>query len=74
MHSSPSFYRQLTRPSLLSTSHGDLPCVDPSNVSFGFLAETQSFSGYEPKDLTEKDTSGIGQTDDFPQIECDVDL
>ena len=31
-----------TRPSLMSTSHGDLPSAEPSNVSFGHLAETHS--------------------------------
>ena len=49
--------RPSTRPSLMSTSHGDLSCADPSNVSFGPLAETHSPTGYEPKDLTEEDTS-----------------
>ena len=44
--------RPSTRP-----SHGDSPCADPSNVSFGHLAETHSPSGYEPKDLTEEDAS-----------------
>ena len=34
--------RPSTRPSLLSTSHGDLPCADPSNVSFSPVAETQT--------------------------------
>ena len=33
--------RPSTRPSLLSTSHGDLPCADPSNVSFGPLNSTR---------------------------------
>ena len=49
--------RPSTRPSLMSISHGDLPCKDPSNVSFGHLAETHSPTGYEPKDLTEEDRS-----------------
>ena len=49
--------RPPTRPSLLSTSHGDLPCADPSNVSFGPVAETHSPTGYEPRDLTEEDNS-----------------
>ena len=51
--------RPSTRPSLLSTSHGDLPCADPSTVSFGLLAETHSPTGYEPnaKGLTGEDTS-----------------
>ena len=30
--------RPTTRPSLLSTSRGDLPCADPSSVCFGHLA------------------------------------
>ena len=34
--------RPSTRPSLLSTSHGDFHCEDPSNVSFGPLAEPHS--------------------------------
>ena len=51
--------RPSTRPSLLSASHGDLPCADPSNVSFGSLAETHSPTGYEPKDLTQEDTSTL---------------
>ena len=34
--------RPSTEPSLLSTSHGDLPCADPSNVPFGLLAEPHS--------------------------------
>ena len=38
--------RPSTRFSLLSTSHGDLPFADPSNVSFGPLAETHSTTGY----------------------------
>ena len=29
-----------TRPLLMSSSHGDLPCADPPNVSFGPMAET----------------------------------
>ena len=41
----------------MSTSHGDLSCADPSKVSFGPLVETHSPTGYEPKDLTEEDTS-----------------
>ena len=41
----------------MSTSHGDLSCADPSNVSFGPLAETHSPTGYEPKKLTEEDNS-----------------
>ena len=49
--------RPSTRPSLMSASHGALPCADPSNVSFDPLAETHSPTGYEPKDLTEEDTS-----------------
>ena len=53
--------RPSTRPlpdlSLLSTSHGDLPCTDLSNVSFGSVAEIYSPTGYEPKDLTEEDIS-----------------
>ena len=32
--------RPSTRPSLLSASHGDLPCAIPSNVYSGPLAET----------------------------------
>ena len=36
MHSSPTFYPTISTPrSLLSTSHGELPCAYPSNVSFG---------------------------------------
>ena len=34
--------RPSTRPSLMSASHRALPCADPSNVSFGPLAETHS--------------------------------
>ena len=49
--------RPSTRLSLTSTSHGDLSCADPSNVSFGPLAETHSPTGYEPNDLTEEDNS-----------------
>ena len=49
--------RRSTRPSLMSTSHGDLPFADPSKVSFGLLAETHTPTSYEPKDLTEEDTS-----------------
>ena len=49
--------RPSARPLLLSTSHGDLPCADPSNVSVGPLAGTHSPTGYEPKDLTEEDAS-----------------
>ena len=48
--------RLSTRPSLLSTSHGDLPCGSIECV-FRPLAETRSTTDYEPKDLTEKDTS-----------------
>ena len=51
--------RPSTRPSLMSTSHGDLSGADPSNVSFGPLAETHPPTGYEPKDLTEEDNSGL---------------
>ena len=40
----------------MSSAHGDLPCADPSNVSFGPVAETHS-PGYEPKDLTEEDNT-----------------
>ena len=32
--------RPSTRPLLMSSSHGDYPCADPSNVSFGPMAET----------------------------------
>ena len=46
--------RPSTRPSSMSASHGDLPCADPSNVSFGPLTETHSPTGYEPKYLTEE--------------------
>ena len=49
--------RQSTRPSLMSTSHGDLSSSDPSDVSFGPLAETTSPTDYEHKDLTEEDNS-----------------
>ena len=55
--SSCTLFRPSARPSLLSTSHGDLPCADPSNVSSGSLAETHSPTGYEPKDLTEESNS-----------------
>ena len=41
MHSNPTFY---------ST---DFPCADPSNESFGPMAETHSPTGYETNDLTE---------------------
>ena len=51
--------RPSTRPSLMSTSHGGSSCADPSNVSFGHLAETHSPTGYEPKSLTEEDTSKL---------------
>ena len=36
--------RPSTRPSTrpMSSSHGELPCADPSNVSFALLAETHS--------------------------------
>ena len=37
--------------------HTETYCADPSTESFGHLAETHSSSGYEPKDLTEEDTS-----------------
>ena len=47
--------RPSTRLSLMSTSYGDLSCADPSNVSFGLLAETYSLAGCKPKDLTEED-------------------
>ena len=66
--------RPPTGPSMMSTSHGDLPCADPSDVSFGPLAETHSPAGYERKDLTEEDTSFFGQTDVLPQTEHDVVL
>ena len=49
--------RPSIRPSLMSTSHGDLSCADPSNVSFGHLAEIHSPTGHEPKDLSEEDNS-----------------
>ena len=49
--------RPSTRPSMLSASHGDMPCDDPSNVSFGSVAESHSPTSYEPKDLTAEDTS-----------------
>ena len=49
--------RPLIRPLLMSSSHGDLPCADPSNVSFGSMAETHSPTGYEPKGLTEESNS-----------------
>ena len=51
--------RPSTRPLLMSSSHGDSPCADPSNVSFGSVAETHSPTGYEPKDLTEEDNSKV---------------
>ena len=51
-----------TIPSLMSTSHGGSSCADPSNVSFGHLAETHSPTGYEPKSLTEEDTSFLVKT------------
>ena len=35
-----------TRP-FLTSSHGDFPCADPSNVSFGPVAETTSPTRYE---------------------------
>ena len=57
----------------MSSSHGDLCCADPSNVSFGSVAETHSPAAYEPKDLTEEINS-MGQTDVLPQTEHDVDL
>ena len=57
MHSFPTSARPSTRPLLFSTSHRDLSCADPSNVSFGPLAETHSPTGHEPKDLTEEDIS-----------------
>ena len=47
------------RPSLMSASHGDLPCAVPSNVSFGPLAETHSPTGYDPKTLIEGDSMEI---------------
>ena len=37
----------------MSSSDGDLPCADPSNASFGSVAEAHSPAGYEPKDLKE---------------------
>ena len=46
-----------TRPLLMSSSHGDLPCADPSNVSIGPVADTHSPTGCEPKDLTEESNS-----------------
>ena len=49
--------RPSTRPSLISTSHGDFSFAKPSNVSIRPLAETQSPTVYEPKDLTEEDNS-----------------
>ena len=51
--------RPSTRPFLVSSSHGDFPCADPSNVSFGHMAETTSPAGYEPKDLTEETNSKL---------------
>ena len=40
--------RPSTRPLMLSSSHVDFPCADPSNVSFGPTAETRSPISYEP--------------------------
>ena len=69
LQSSPTIYQTL----LMSISHGDLSCEDPSNVSFGSLAETHSPTDYESKDLTEEHISR-GQTKVLPQTEHDVDL
>ena len=46
-----------TRPLLMSSSQGDLPCADPSNVFFGPMAEMHSLAGHEPKDLTGESNS-----------------
>ena len=45
--------RPSIRKLLLSTSHGDLPCADPSNVSFGLLAGPYSPTGCEPNSHSE---------------------
>ena len=60
--------RPSTRLSLLSTSHGHLPCADPSNVSFDSLAEPHSPASYEPKDLTEEDSSILVKPDSPSKI------
>ena len=40
--------RLATRPLLTSSSHGDFPCAEQSNVSFEPTAETTSSASYEP--------------------------
>ena len=40
--------RRTTRPLLTSSSYGNFPCAEPSNVSSGPMAEATSLAGYEP--------------------------
>ena len=51
--------RPFTLPSLLSNSHGDVPCEDPSNVSFGPLAEPRSTTQEAEAALRPEETQGM---------------
>ena len=70
----PSFPK--TRPPLKSSIllPGEIePCADPQHVGIGYLAEPKTFTGYEPKLLTEDkgfaERGFMCQTIIFPQTE-----
>ena len=57
MHSSPTFNPTICQTFIAVHCTRWFTCADPSNVSFGPLAETHSPTGYEPKDFTEEDNT-----------------
>ena len=57
MHSSPTFNSTVYQTFTDVFFTRRFTCADPSNVSFGPVAETHPPTGYEPKDLTEEDNS-----------------
>ena len=63
-----------TRPLLTSSSHGDFPYADTSNVSFGPMTETTSPTVFESNDKDLIEVTNIEVKLFSPQTEHNVDL
>ena len=50
-----------SRSLLTSSSHGDYPCADSSNASFGLMPESTSPTGYEPNCLIEDNSEDLNE-------------